>query len=126
MFIPVNPKGNESFIFTGRTDAEAKAPILWPPHENNWVIRKDSDAGKDRRQEKKGTIEDDMVGWYQWFNGHEFKQALRSDDGQWRLACCSPWDCKESEMSNVTELNWTESGSIKMFNKFKARYFPVF
>ena len=71
---PVNPKGNQSWIFIGRTDAEAETPIFWPPDEKNWLIGKDPDAGKDWRQEK-GTTKDEMVGWHHWLDGHEFKQA---------------------------------------------------
>ena len=70
---PVHPKGNQSWIFTGRTDAEAKTPILWPPDAKNWLIGKDPDAGKDWRQEEKGTTEDEMVGWHHWLDGHEFE-----------------------------------------------------
>ena len=70
---PVNPKGNQSWIFTGRTDAESKTPILWPPAAKNWLTGKDPNAGKDWRQEEKGTTEDDMVGWHHWLNGHEFE-----------------------------------------------------
>ena len=69
----VNPKGNQSRIFTGRTDAEAETPILWPPDVKNWLIGKDPDAGKDWRWEEKGTIEDEMVGWHHWRNGHDFE-----------------------------------------------------
>jgi len=73
---PVDPKGNLSWIFIGRTDAEAEAPILWPPDEKSWLIfRKDPDAEKDWRQEEKGTTEDEVVGWHHWVNGHEFEQA---------------------------------------------------
>ena len=68
---PVHPK-DQSWMFIGRTDAEAETPILWPPDGNNWLIRKDPDAGKDWRQEDKGTIEDEMVGWHHQLNGHEF------------------------------------------------------
>ena len=68
---PVNPKGNQSWVFTGRTDAEA--PILWPPDAKNWFIRKDPNAGKYRRLEEKGTTEDGMVGWHHWRDGHEFE-----------------------------------------------------
>ena len=82
------------WIFIGRTDAEAKTPILWPPDEKNWPIGKDPDAGKDWRQEK-GMTEDEMVGWYHWLDGHEFEQALGVGDGQGSLVCCSPWSCKE-------------------------------
>ena len=70
---PVYPKGNQSWIFTGRTDAEAETPIFWPPDVKNWLIRKDPDAGKDWRQEEKGTTEDEMVGWHHRLNGHEFE-----------------------------------------------------
>ena len=70
---PVNPKGNQSWIFIGRTDAEAETPILWPPDAKSWVTGKDPDAGKEWRQEDKGTTEDEMVGWYHQFNGHEFE-----------------------------------------------------
>ena len=72
---PVNPKGNQSWIFIGRTDAEAETPILWPHDAKNWLIGKDPDAGKDWKQEK-GTTEEEMVGWHHWLNGHEFEQAL--------------------------------------------------
>ena len=90
----VNPKGNQFWIFTGRTDADAEAPILWPPDAKNWLTGKDPDAGKDRRQEK-GMTEDEMVGWHHWLDGHEFEQALGVGDGQGSLVCCSPWGCKE-------------------------------
>ena len=101
---PVNPKGNQSWIFIGRTDAET--PILWPPDGKNWLIGKDSDAGKDCGQEEKGTTEDEMVGWHHQLNGHEFEQALGVGDGQGGLACCSPWGRKESDM--YEQLNWTD------------------
>ena len=100
---PVNPEGNQSWMFTGSTDAETEAPILWPPDAKNWLIGKDPDAGKDWRREEKGTTEDEMVGWYRRLDGNEFEQALRVGNGQGSLACCSPWDCKHSDM---TELNW--------------------
>ena len=99
-FKPVNPKGNQSWIFTGRTDAEAEAPILWPPDVKNWLFWKDPDAGKDWRQEEKGTTEDGMVGWHHRLDGHEFEQAPGDGDGWGSLACCGPWGHKES---NVTE-----------------------
>ena len=91
---PVNPKGNQSWIFIGKTDAEAKTPILWPPDEKNWLIGKDPDAGKDWRQEEKGTAEDEMVGWHYGINGHEFEQALGVGDGQGSLVLCSRWSRK--------------------------------
>ena len=86
---PVDPKGNQSWIVTGRTDAEA--PILWPPDAKSWFIGEDPDAGKNWRQEEKGTTEDEMVGWHHWFNGHELEQTLGDSEGQGSLACCSPW-----------------------------------
>ena len=92
---PVSPKGNQSWIFIGRTDAEAEAPILWPPDVKNWLIGKDPDAWKDGRHKEKGTTENEMVGWHHWLNGHEFEQALGVGDGQGGLVCCSPWGCKE-------------------------------
>ena len=103
---PVHPKGNQSWIFIGRTDVEAETPILWPHHVKNWLIWKDPDAGKDWRQEKKGTTENEMVGWHHRLDGHESEQALRAGDGQRSLACSSPWGRKESDMTE--QLNWTE------------------
>ena len=94
---PVNPKGNQSWIFIGRTDAEA--PILWPPDAKNWLIGKDPDAGKDWRQGEKGMTEDEMFGCHHWLNGHEFEQALGDGGGQGSLSCCSPWGCKELDMT---------------------------
>ena len=78
----VNPKGNQSWIFIGWTDAEAEAPILWPPDVKNWLIGKDPDAGKDWRQEEKGITEHEMVGWHHGLDGHEFEQALEAGNGQ--------------------------------------------
>ena len=98
---PVNPKGNQSWLFIGRTDAEAETPIICPPDAKNWLIWKDLDAGKKWKQEEKGTTEDEMVGWHHWLNGHEFEQALGVDDG---LACCRSWGCKELDTSEW--LNW--------------------
>ena len=85
---PVNPKGNQSWIFIERTGVET--PILWPPDVKNWLTGKDPDAGKDWRQDKKGTTENEMVGWHHWFDGHEFEQALGVSDGQGSLRCFSP------------------------------------
>ena len=91
----VNPKGNQPWIFIGRTDAEVETPILWPPDAKSWLIREDTDAGKDWRQEEKGMTEDKMVGWHHWLNGHEFEWAPGDTEGQGSLACCSPWGHKE-------------------------------
>ena len=112
---PVNPKGNQSWIYIGRTDAEAEASILWPPVGKNWLIGKDLDAGKDQRQEEKGMTEDEMVGWHHrpLISGHEFEWALWVDDGQGSLACCSPWGCKsQTQLSNWTELNLPFNSAI--------------
>ena len=91
---PVNPKGNQSWIFTGRTDAEAEIPILGPPDVKSQLIWKDLDAGKDGGQEEKGATEDEMIGWHYIHNGHEFEQTPGDSEGQGSLACCSPWGCK--------------------------------
>ena len=87
---PIHPKGNQSWIFSGRTDAVAETPILCLPDAKSWLIGKDPDAGKDWRQEDKGTTEDEIVGWHHRLDGHEFKQALGVGDGQGSLECCSP------------------------------------
>ena len=96
---PLIPKGNHPWIFTGRTDAEAEAPILWPPDVKSQLIGKDVDAGKDWKQEEKGETEDEMVGWHHWLNGPEFEQTLGDSDGQGSLAYCSSWDHKELDMT---------------------------
>ena len=94
---PVHPKGNQSWIFIGRTDAEAETPILWPLDSRSWLIRKDPVAGKDWNQEEKGTTEDEMVGSHWWLSGHEFEQAPDNCERQGSLACYSPWGHKESD-----------------------------
>ena len=96
---PVNPKGNKAWIIIGRTDAEAETPVLWPPDSKCQLIRKDPDAGKDWRQEMKWTTEDEMVGWHHQPNGHVFEQGLGDSEGQGSLAGCSPWGCKEPDMT---------------------------
>ena len=103
---PVHPKGNQSWIFIGRTDAEAETPIPCPPDGKNWFIWKDPDAGKDWRREEKGMTEVEMVGCHHRLDGHEFEQAPVVGDGQGSLTCCSPWGHKESYMTE--RLNWTE------------------
>ena len=102
----VHPKGSQPWIFIGRTDAEAETPILWPPDVKNWLIKKDPDAGKDWRQEEKGTTEDEMVGWHRGLNGHEFEQAPGVGDRQGSLACCNPWGYKESDRTEQLNWNW--------------------
>ena len=88
---PVHPKGNQSWIFIGRTDAEAGTPILWPPDAKSWLTGKDPDAGRDWGQEEKGTTEDEMVGWHHCLNGYEFGWTPGVGDGQGGLACCGSW-----------------------------------
>ena len=101
---PVHPKGNQSWIFIGRMDAEAETAILWPPEMKNWFTGKDPDAGKDWRWKEKGTTEDKMVGWHYQLDGLEFELALGVGDGQGRLVCCSPWGHRVRH-DWVTELN---------------------
>ena len=104
---PVHPKGNQSWIFIVRTDADAEAPILWTSDWKNWLTGKDPDAGEHWRQEEKGMTGDEMVGWHHRLNGHESEQALGVGDGQRGLACCSPRGYKESETTvwlNCTDI----------------------
>ena len=115
---PVNPKGNQPWLFIGMTDNETEAPMLWPPDMKSSLIRKGPDAMKDWRQEEKGTTEDEMVGWYHQFSGHEFEQALGDGEGQGSLACCSPWGSKESDTTErlnnkkTTEAVWPSAGTV--------------
>ena len=116
---PVRPKGNQSWIFIGRTDAESETSILWPPDAKNLLVGKDSDAGKDWRQEKQ-TTEDKMLGWHQWLNGHEIEQALGDGEGQGSLVCCSPWDHKESDdWVNEQQKQTKKLGIWQMVRKIK-------
>ena len=101
---PVNPKGNEHWIFTGKTDVEAL--ILWPPDMKSWLVGKDPDAGKDWRWERKGKAEDEMVGWHPWLNGHEFEQTLGDSERQRSLECYSPWKLQRVRHDWATDLNW--------------------
>ena len=96
---PVNPKGNHSWIFIEKTDAAAEAPIPGPPDVNSWLTGKDPDAGKDWRQEEKGTTEDEMAGWHHWLNEHELEQILRDGGGQESLVFRGPWGHKEADMT---------------------------
>ena len=108
---PVHPKGNQHWIFIGRTDAEAEAPTLWPPDAKSWLIGKDPDAGKDWEQEEKGPTEYEMVGWHHWPNGHEFEQALGDGDGQGSLVCFSPSGHKELDTTEQLDNNNVFSSS---------------
>ena len=117
---PVHPKGSQSWLFTGRMDAEAEIPILWLPDEN-WSIGKDPNAGKDWRWEEKGMTEDKMVGWHHQLNGREFEQAPVVSDGRGRLACCIPQGCKELDMTEWRK--WTELNWKKMWYTYTMEYF---
>ena len=113
---PAHNKGDLSWVFIGRTDAEAETPILWPLDVKSWLIGKDPDAGKDWGQEEEGTTEDEMVRWHHRLNRHGFGWTLGVGDGQWGLACCNSWSRK---MSDTTErLNWTENDSKQDRNYF--------
>ena len=103
---PVHPKGDQSWVFIGRTDVEAEAPILGPPDVKSWLIWKDPDAGKDWGQEEMGATKDEMVGWHHWLNGQGFGWTPGVGDGQGGLACCCSWGHKELDMTE--RLNWTE------------------
>ena len=125
---PVHPKGDQSWIFTGRTDAEAEAPTLWPRDTKSWLIwKKNSEAGKDWGQEEKGMTEDEMVRWHHRLNGHGFGWTPGVSDGQGGLVCCSSWGRRESDTTE--QLNWTiptptprfSSGSSLSENKRKHR-----
>ena len=105
---PVNPKGNQPWIFIGRTDAKAEAPKLWLSEVKSQLIWKDPDAGKDWRQKEKGATEDEIAGWHHWLSAHEFEQVLGVGDGQGSLAGYSPWGHKEldtTELLNSREMN---------------------
>ena len=103
---PVHPKGDQSWVFIGRTDVEAETPILWPPDVKTWLIGKDPDAGRDGRQEEKVMTEDEMVAWHHRCNGHGFGWTPGVGNGQGGLACCGSWCRKESDTTEW--LNWTE------------------
>ena len=103
---PVHPKGDQSWVFIGKTNAEAETPIICPPHVKSWFIGKDGDAGRDWKQEEQGTTEDVMAEWHHRLDGHRFGWTPGVGDGQGCLACCSSWGCKESDTTE--RLNWTE------------------
>ena len=107
----VNPKGNQLWVFIGRTDAEVEAPVLWPPDVKGWIIRKDPDAGKDWQQQEKRVTEDEMVEWHHWFYGCEFEQTLGDSERQGSLVSCSPWGDKESDM-----IEWRTTAKEKAMN----------
>ena len=108
---PVHPKGDQFWVFIGRTDAEAETPILWPPDVKNWLTAKDRDAGKDWRWGENGTTEVEMVGWHHRLNGLGFGWTPGIGEGQGGLACCSPWGRKE--LDTTESLNWAERSFSK-------------
>ena len=118
---PIHPKGDQSWVFIGRTDADAETPILWPPDGKNWLIGKDPDAGKDWRWEEKGMTEDEMVGWHHWLNGHEFEQAQGDGEGQRSLACCSPWGHKELDMTKRLNNNYIRNVKPQKSDKHEEK-----
>ena len=121
---PVPPKGNQSWKFTGRTDAEAESPILWPLDGKNCLIGNDPDAGKDWRQEKKGATGDEIIGWHHQLSGQEFEQALGVGDGQGSLVCCSPWGWKE--LSTTEWLNWKKKKTCLLNGLTKESVSPFY
>ena len=104
---PVHPKGDQPWVFIGRTDGTAEIPILWPPDAKSWLIGKDPDAGRDWGQEEKGTTEDEVAGWHHRLDGHGFVWTLGVGDGQGGLVCCDSWGRKQSDTTE--RLNWTET-----------------
>ena len=112
---PVNPKGNQPWIFIGRTDAEAEAPKLWPPDMKSWLFGKDPNAGKDWGQEEKIATEDDMVGWHHWFNGHEVEQTQGDSEGQGSLVYCILWSHKESDTTFCIALHWKTTTVLTLY-----------
>ena len=118
---PVHPKGDQSWVFIGRTDFEAETPILWLPDVKSWLIWKDPDAGKDWGQEEKGTTEDEMVGWHHQLNGHGLGWTPGVGDGQGGLVYCSLWGRKESDMTEW--LNWTEQALTDSYREIQYVHF---
>ena len=123
---PVHPKGDQSWVFIGRSDVEAETPVLWPPDANSWLIWKDPDAGKDWRQEEKGTTEDEIVGWCHQLNGHELGYTPGAG-GQGGLACCSSWGHKESDTTEWLNWNWNfmQFSHVFIQTKWSQHHFTV-
>ena len=131
---PTSPFWRRSALgFLWRTDAKAGTPVLWPPHVKSWLIGKDSDAGRDWRQEEKGTTEDEMAGWHYWLDGCESEWTPGVGDGQGGLACCNSWGHKE--LNTIERLNWTELGYImvrvgqwagtRLWRNFTSEYYST-
>ena len=112
----VNSEENQSWTFIGRTDAEAEAPIFWPPNAKSWLTGKDPNAGKDWRQEKNGMTEDEIVGSHHWFNGYEFEQTSEDSEGHQSLVCCSPWGRKKVGHDLATEQQQMAVPSISLLS----------
>ena len=110
--IQVHSKGDQPWHFFGRNDGKAETPVLWPPHAKSWLIGKDFDAGRDWRQEEKGTAEDEMAGLHHWLDGHESEWTPGVGDGQGGLSCCDSWCRKESDTTE--RLNWTELNRLQI------------
>ena len=129
---PVHSKGNQSWVFIGRTDVEAETPILWPPDAKSWLIWKDPDVGKDWRQEEKGTTEDEMARWHHRLNGHGFGWTPGVGDGQGGTACCGSWGRKE--LDTTESLNWKKNSHVSVrtkacvtrFNNSRVTHCPGF
>ena len=117
---PVNPKGNQPWIFVDRLMLKLKSPLLWPPDTKSLLIERDPDAGKDWRQEEIGTTEDEMIGWHYQLNGHEFEQTPEDGEGQGSLVCCSSWGFKESDTTE--QLNWNHADS-HLITAYCCQYF---
>ena len=113
----VHPKGDQSWVFNGRTDVEAKTPILWPPDVKSWLTEKDTDAGKDWEQEEKGTTEDKIAGWHHRLDGREFGWTPGVGDRQGSLVCCGSWGHKE--LDTTERLNWTEKGGQEVARSYR-------
>ena len=118
---PINPKGNQPWIFIGRMVAEAEAPIIWPPNAKSWLTGKDSDAGKDWGQKEKVVTEDEKVGWHDWINGNELGQTPGDDERQGSLACCSPRGCM-LQSQRVGHILATEQQHINKDNANKLAF----
>ena len=113
---PVHPEGDQSWVFTGRTDAEAEATIFWPSNAKNWLIGKDPEAWKDWREKEKRMTEDEMVGWHHWLDGHEFEHTSGVGDGQGGLVCCNPWGRKE--LDRTERLHWISINEWSLIYKY--------
>ena len=118
----VHPKGDQSWVFIGKTDVEVETPTLWPPDSKSWLIGKDPDAGKNWGQEEKGKTEDEMVKWHHRLDGHEFGWFPRVGDGQGGLAWCGSWCCKELDKTDWTELNWLWINISWTYNKLSEGF----